>query len=334
MRITRQVTYLFLLSAIAAMAVGATGHGERRNAAPAGSATDPVEITIASFRGPTGVGIAPAMVNQPIVGEHARITVELVPEPSVMVGRLAAGEVSVGTLPSNVAAQLYNRDIPVQIAAVTLWGVLYVVGTDETLQDWTDLRGRSVQAIARGAGPDIMLRHILNQNGIDPDSDVELDYRYGHLELAQLLIAGEVETAVLPEPFVTQVLSRGDGVDVRLDFQEAWQDLYGSRYPQTVVVVRRDVAEENPEAIAEALAVIRSGWETVLADPEAAGELVDRTDLGLPGAVVTAALPRFNAEYVDAADAADRLDEYFRVLFEAEPRSVGGALPDDGIYLR
>jgi NitT/TauT family transport system substrate-binding protein len=293
-----------------------------------------VDITIASFRGPTGVGIAPAIVEQPVVGEHARITVELVPEPSVMVGRLAAGEVSVGTLPSNVAAQLYNRGIPVQIAAVTLWGLLYVVGTDESIEEWTDLRGRSVQAIARGAGPDIMLRHILNQNGIDPDSDVELDYRYGHLELAQMLIAGEVETAVLPEPFVTQVLSRGDGVGIRLDFQAAWQDLYGSRYPQTVVVVRRDVAEENPEAIAEALALIRSGWETVLADPEAAGELVDRTDLGLPGAVVTAALPRFNAEYVDAADAADRLDEYFRVLFEAEPRSIGGALPDDAVYLR
>ena len=190
-----------------------------------------------------------------------------------------------------------------------------------------------MQAIARGAGPDIMLRHILSRNGVDPDSDVELDYRYGHLELAQLLIAGEVETAVLPEPFVTQVLRRRDDVSVRLDFQEAWQELYDTRYPQTVVVVRRDIAEERPEAIAEALAVIRSGWETVVADPETAGDLVDQTDLGLPGTVVTAALPRFNAEYVNAADAADRLDEYFRVLFEAEPRSIGGALPDDDIYL-
>jgi hypothetical protein len=92
--------------------------------------------------------------------------------------------------------------------------------------------------------------------------------------------------------------------------------------------------EAERRAIAEALAVIRSGWDTVLADPDAAGGLVDRTDLGLPGAVVTAALPRFNAEYVGAADAADRLDEYFRVLFAAEPRAIGGALPDDDIYLR
>ncbi|MDA3948005.1 MAG: ABC transporter substrate-binding protein [Spirochaeta sp.] len=324
MQTARQVIYLFLFIATT-LVVGATGHAEQ---------SGPVDITIASLRGPTGVGMAPALLDQPIVGEHARISVEVVPEPSVMVGRLAAGEVAVGMLPSNVAAQLYNRGIPVQIAAVTLWGVLYVVGTDETVQEWTDLRGRSVQAIARGAGPDIMLRHILSRNGVDPDSEVELDYRYGHVELAQLLIAGEVETAVLPEPFVTQVLSRADGVDVRLDFQEAWQDLYDSRYPQTVIVVRRDIAEENPEAIAEALAVIRSGWDTVLADPDAAGGLVDRTDLGLPGAVVTAALPRFNAEYVGAADAADRLDEYFRVLFAAEPRAIGGALPDDDIYLR
>jgi len=61
---------------------------------------------------------------------------------------------------------------------------------------------------------------------------------------------------------------------------------------------------------------------------------VDETDLGLPGSVVTSALPRFNAEYVTASDAADRINEYFGILFDAEPRSVGGSLPDDDIFLR
>ena len=68
-----------------------------------------------------------------------------------MVGRLAAGEVAVGMLPSNVAAQLYNRDIPVQIAAVTLWGVLYVVGTDETIRGM-DRPARTIRAGDRPRG--------------------------------------------------------------------------------------------------------------------------------------------------------------------------------------
>jgi NitT/TauT family transport system substrate-binding protein len=207
-----------------------------------------------------------------------------------MVGRLAAGEIQIGMLPSNVGAQLYNRGIPVQIAAVTLWGLLYVVSADDSIDDWTDLAGHSVQAIARGAGPDIMLRHILSSRGIDPGVDVDLDYRYGHVELAQMLIAGEVDTAVLPEPFVTQVLTRRDDLSVRLDFQRAWTELYGESYPQTVVLVRRDWAADHPEAIAEALDVIESGWQQTLSDPVEAGRLTQEARLGVPGSVVTAAL--------------------------------------------
>lgn len=295
------------------------------------SATD---IVIGSLRGPTGVGIAPAIVDQPIVGEHATVTVEVVPEPSVMVGRLAAGEVHVGMLPSNVAVQLYNRGVPIEIAAVTLWGVLYVVSSDETITTWRDLANRRIHSIARGAGPDIMLRHILSRNGIDPKSDTTIDYRFGHVELAQLVIAGEVETALLPEPFVTQALSRREGLAVRLDLQEAWKDLYGTRYPQTVVVVRRDVARSNPEAVNEALDIIRDGWETVTRNPELAGRLVEETPIGLPGSVVVAALPRFNAEYVAATDAEEQLMSYFSILFESEPRSIGGKMPEGELFYR
>jgi len=294
-------------------------------------AQDRVDVTIGALRGPTGVGIAAAFLAQPVRGDHANVAVEVVPEPSVMVGRLAAGEIEIGMLPSNVGAQLYNRGIPVQVAAVTLWGLLYVVSADDAIDDWADLEGRRVHAIARGAGPDIMLRHILSSRGIDPGTDLDLDYRYGHVELAQMLIAGEVDTAVLPEPFVTQVLSRRTDLSVRLDFQRAWTDLYGESYPQTVVLVRSDWAAEHPEAVSEALGVIEAGWGQTLSDPEEAGRLTEEAGLGVPGPVVTAALPRFNARYVPAGEAGERLLSYFRVLYNAEPRSVGGAVPDRGI---
>ncbi len=314
------------------LAVGSLSAQQRSNSA-ATAADDRVDIVVAALRGPTGVGMAPIIAGEGVQGEHARIAVEIVPEPSVMVGRLASGEIDVGMLPSNVAAQLYNRGIPVQIGAVTLWGLLYIVSSDETITDWTDLAGHTVHAISRGAGPDIMLRHILDANGIDPDRDVTLDYRLGHVELAQMVAAGEVDTAVLPEPFVTQALSRRNDLSIRLDFQDAWRELYGTSYPQTVVLVRREVAENHPDAVRDALDAIRTGWATMIADPQRGGELATQAQLGLPGEVITEALPRFNVEYVPAVEAKGRLQEYFRILYESEPRSVGGALPDEGMYL-
>jgi NitT/TauT family transport system substrate-binding protein len=324
------LAFLFVLTAT--VWIPAALFSQTGNSGPE-SDGEKTDLVIAALRGPTGVGVAPVIAEAPMEGAHSRITVEIVPDPSVMVGRLASGEAQIGMLPSNVAAQLYNRGIPVQIAAVTLWGLLYVAGTDGDIGDWSDLRGKTLHAINRGAGPDIMLRHILSANGIDPDRDVDLNYRFGHVELAQMVIAGEIERAVLPEPFVTQVLSRRSDASVLLDFQEAWQDLHGSRYPQTVVLVRTDIAERAPEAVQEALDAIRAGWEEVLRDPAAGGVLAEEAGLGLPGAVVTAALSRFNAGYVSVEDAREELDEYFTILWEAEPRSVGGTVPDGGIYL-
>jgi len=266
--------------------------------------------------------------------DNANVSFEIVPDPSVMVGRLASGEADIGMLPSNVAAQLFNRGVPIRIGAVTLWGVLYVVGTDQSIQEWQDLRGRSLQSIARGATPDILLRHLLAENGVDPESDVTLDYRFAPAELAQLVAGGEIDLAVLPEPFVTQVLSRRDDLSIVLDFQEGWRDLYGDAYPQTVVVVRDDAWQESRAAMEEALALIESGWSTVTEDPEAAGEMVAESPLSLPGPVVGAALPRFNARYVPAAEAKPALDRYFQVLYDFEPRSVGGELSGDALYLQ
>lgn len=300
---------------------------------PESVAAGRVDVVIGALRGPTGVGVAPIIVGETGQGQHARLSVEIVPEPSVMVARLASGEIDLGMLPSNVAAQLYNRGVPVQIGAVTLWGLLYVVSSDETITDWQDLSGRTVHAISRGAGPDIMLRHILGAGGIDPERDVVLDYRFGHAELAQMVAAGEVETAVLPEPFVTQALSRRNDLSVRLDFQDAWRELYGTSYPQTVVIVRQEIARDNPEAVREALGAVRAGWEMMTDDPRRGGRLAAQANLGLPEAVVAQAIPRFNVEYVSAVDAKARLQDYFRILYESEPRSVGGALPDEGMYL-
>jgi NitT/TauT family transport system substrate-binding protein len=120
-------TSLLVLLTVAAVFLWPTGLAAEDGANPAKQR----DIVIGAFRGPTGVGVAPIIVNGPVVGTYSSLTVELVPEPSVMVGRLASGEVDIGMVPTNMAAQLYNRGIPVQIGAVTLWGLLYVVGTDD-----------------------------------------------------------------------------------------------------------------------------------------------------------------------------------------------------------
>jgi NitT/TauT family transport system substrate-binding protein len=318
---------------VTAGVLSALGHAEEGEASDSAGTARP-ELVVAALRGPTGVGIAPYLADDVHSGDSGTYRFEIVPDPTVMVARLASGEAAVGMLPANVAAQLYNRGVPIQIGAVTLWGLLYVVGPEGSVDDWSDLAGETVQSIARGATPDLVTRHLLAENGVDPDSDVTLAYQFAPAELAQLVALGQEDLAVLPEPFVTQVLSRRADLAVLLDHQAGWESLYGTSYPQTVVVVRTDVAARYPDAIDEALRLIDAGWSRVVSDPASAGELVANSDLGMPAAVVASALPRFNARYLPASESATALNRYFTVLHAFDPRSVGGTVPDEAILYR
>jgi NitT/TauT family transport system substrate-binding protein len=330
-------TSLFLVAAVLATgSIAALGHGEEAATVPGSSRSGSneearPELVIAALRGPTGVGIAPYLADGVHTGDSGTYRFAIVPDPTVMVARLASGEAAVGMLPANVAAQLYNRGVPIQIGAVTLWGLLYVVGPEGAVAEWSDLEGMTLQSIARGATPDLVTRHLLSESGVDPETDVTLQYQFAPAELAQLVALGQEDLAVLPEPFVTQVLSRRDDLAVLLDHQAGWESLYGTSYPQTVVVVRTDVAAAHPDAIDEALQLIDDGWATVVDDPAAAGDLVANSDLGMPAAVVASALPRFNARYRSAAESAAALTRYFTVLHAFDPRSVGGSVPDAAI---
>ena len=48
--------------------------------------------------------------------------------------------------------------------------------------------------------------------------------------------------------------------------------------------------------------------------------------------IAKAAIPNCNIVYVDGADMKERISGYFGVLFDSNPASIGGALPDDSFY--
>lgn len=151
--------------------------------------------------------------------------------------RVMKGEADCTILPVNVAAKLYNKGVPVKLANVSTWGLLYLVSGDPDVKRLTDLRGRELYVGARGATPDILTRYLLAKNGIGKG---EADIKYAQSpEIAQMIIGGLARTAVLPEPLVTQVTSKKPSVMSLLkDVTGIW-----SLNPRTVICVTHDIAE-------------------------------------------------------------------------------------------
>lgn len=301
----------------------------------AGGATEDREkvLYVAGLKGPSSIGMLPMFADPPDYGWSGRAEFSVVDEPQIMTARILSGEVDIAAVPVNLAAVLYNKGAGIKIAAIIGNGVIHLVSNDPEVKSLQDVRGRRIYCIAQGSNPEYIMKYVLEHSGIEPDKDVELDFTFGHNELAAQLAAGKVQIGVLPEPFVTVVRKKNPEVKAVVDLQEAFGKASGlSRpYPATALVVRAGVYERNPGLVGKFLDDYRETLPRVFADPEKTGELALQY-IGLPAALVAEALPRLNLEFTPATERKDDLRRFYEILYAYNPASIGGKVPDEAIY--
>ncbi len=97
------------------------------------------------------------------------------------------------------------------------------------------------------------------------------------------------------------------------------------------LVVRREIAENNKEALDALLEDYKASVEYVNNNPAEAAQISEQVDL-IPAAVAEKAIPKCNIVYLDGAEMKEKLPGFLNILFEANPQSVGGVLPGDDFY--
>mgnify|MGYP000228858012 FL=1 len=108
-------------------------------------------------------------------------------------------ESDIGIVPSNLAGQLYNKNLNYKIIGTVGWGSFYIISRED-IGDIKDLKGKEIYTIGKGLTPDIILQSILEENGINPDKDLKINYLSGGNELAPLYLAGKINIAMISEP--------------------------------------------------------------------------------------------------------------------------------------
>ncbi len=332
---------LGVLVALLAGCASATGATEPPSATPSATiaAPDPTLVRVASLKGPTTMGLVHLM-RQARSGEpgvHARVTMYAAADQVLPL--LVRAEFHVALLPANVASVLENRQRgsqggQVQVAAVTTLGMLEVLeaGSD-TVHDLADLRGRTVYSTGKGASPQYVLEFLLRRAGLDPATDLTVEYRSEPAEVAALLAATPGAVGVLPQPFGTSLQAQAPQVRTALRLADAWDAVApDSAMVTSVLVVRTAFADDHPQALATFLDQVHRSTDFTNAHPDEAGALV--ADAGiLPSAPIAAqAIPACRITFVEGEQMKAQLAGYLRVLYDADPASVGGSLPGEQFY--
>jgi len=291
-------------------------------------------VRIAALRGPTAMGTLSMMHEYQEGNTRGSYEFTFLGSPDEVPPLLVRGEVDVAAVPGNLSAVLYNRtegDV-VALAVVTL-GVLHIVDTTDTIHSVEDLRGRTIFVSPPGATPEFALNYVLTQNGLVPGVDVDVQFRAEHTEIAAMLEAGTAEIALLPEPFVSGTVARVDGLRIALDLSEEWDRVqadYG--LIMSTVIARREFVEENPEAVSILMEEYAQSIAFMTANVAEGAQLAVDFEIIPALPVATAALPRMNLVFLTGTEMQRNLTGFFRVLYNEQPQSVGGALPSESFF--
>lgn len=248
--------------------------------------------------------------------------------------QLIQGDLDVLCVPANLAATLYQKtEGAVTVLCVNTLGVLDIVEAGETIQDITDLAGRTIYSAGRGSTPQYALEYLLRENGIDPETDVTIQWASEHAECLAALQADPSIVCMLPQPFATSALAKVEGARIALDLTEVWDETVAanggdSQLITGVAVARSAFASEHPVAVEELLDAYAASVDFVNDDPSAAAQLIEVADI-VTAQVAKQAIPYCNIVCMTGAEMAGALTGYLQTLYDADPASVGGAMPGD-----
>ena len=295
------------------------------------STTEPVRI--AGLKGPTTMGLVNLLPMQEDGSANLSYDLQLYGAADEIVPLLTKGELDMAAIPANLAATLYQKtEGAIQVMAVNTLGVLYVVEKGDTVQSVADLKGRTILSTGKGTTPEYVLRYILAQNGIDPDKDVTIEFYSEATEVtAQMAVAGDA-IAVLPQPYVTSASMQDDTLRVALDLTAEWEKVCDTQLITGVTVVRTAYAEEHPDVVAAFLEDYAASVDAANNDLDGTAALCEEQGVVAKAAIAKAALPECNIVCITGEDMKADVAGYAQVLYDADPASVGGAMPDDGFY--
>lgn len=258
-------------------------------------------------------------------------------EPNQVRIQILNEEVDFAVVPSTMGALLYNKTGKYILAAVPVWGTLYLFGSDTSIHNWEDLKGKTVSLMAKGMTPDIMFRYLAEQNQLDPEKDIDLDYSFPtHIELSNAIAAGLSDLGVISEPMVSIVAGKNKNVEPLINFNEEWIKLFGEDVPfaQTALLVHKEIAENYPDAVNDYLNKLENSIQWVNDQPEKAAQLLVKYKIMPDSITALHSIPRCNLKFSHAGEEMEGIQEYFKVFYNFNPLILGEKLPDEEFYYK
>ena len=292
----------------------------------------PEKVRIGSLKGPTTMGLVNLMKDAENGAAAMNYEFQMETQADAIASLLVSGDLDIALIPANLASVLYNRTKGALVVLdINTLGVLYCVTGDENVKSVADLAGREVVMTGQGTTPEYALRYLLDKYGV---TDCTLTFKSEATEVAAVLAADPNQIAVLPQPFVTSAQAQNEALKTAFSLSDAWDEVAtdGSKLLTGVTVCRKAFLEEYPDAVEQFLSDHAASTAKANEDLDGTSELIAAYGIIPKAPLAKKALPYCNIVCVTGEEMKSALSGYLQALFDANPASVGGTLPEDSFY--
>ena len=319
------------------LALSLTACGTQANTEPEqpDDTPTPAEVNLYVLSGPTGIGAMNLWAAADAGETQNTYHITMPGANDEVVAAISNGAADIAAVATNLAATLYNKTSGgVTVLAVNTLGVLSLLGSGQEIASIADLAGKTIYAPGQGANPEYILRYVLTGNGLDPDKNVTIQFVGEGSELLTVWQTDPEAIIMAPQPVATSILMQNENAVTLFNMTDEWDKVSGgdSTLMMGCVIVRNEFLQENPGAVELFLQEYAASIEKAQSDVEGTAALCEQYGLIPKAALAQKAIPSCGLTFVTGAEMKSALSGYLQVMFDADPKSVGGAMPGDDFY--
>ncbi|MBR5233537.1 MAG: PhnD/SsuA/transferrin family substrate-binding protein [Clostridia bacterium] len=290
-------------------------------------------INVSLLKGPTGMGGA-YMWEKSDNGETSnKYNITLDTDATTVGPKLMQGEYDIAAVPTNLAAALYQKSQgKVKVIAVNTLGVLYIVTKDGAVSSVADLKGKTILASGQGTIAEYALNYVLESNNLVIGTDVTIEFATEHAESVTKALTGGYDAVLLPEPFVSQIITKDNSFSVAINITKEWEKTGDCTLAMGCIAVNAKFYEENKEAVRSFLTDYSESVNYINENIENAATLIEKHNI-MPAAVAKKAIPNANIVCYTGTDMKQALSSCYNVLFNQNAKIIGGQMPGDDFYV-
>ena len=251
----------------------------------------------------------------------------------LLLSELMKGEADLAIVPSNLALQVYKKDLGYKVSATIGWGSLYLVSTED-ISNISELEGCEVYNTGKGLTPDIVFKNILLSNNVNEEK-IEFSYVGAASEIAPLLISGQAKYAVVPEPVLSTVMAKNSNIKIVLNLNDEWAKINNVEkgYPQSTLLIKEEFYNKikDTNEYDKLIEAFSESEKWVVDNPQLAAEKCEELGITVNKDVINESIKNSNLKFTKIEDSKEEYEIYFSTI---DTDNKGESYEYDSIFIK